>query len=350
VVVVGALLWLSVAATRAAATASTRPPIVQVRVDGGLVCTATVVAPRFVLTAAHCARRGTSTVAPARLTIVAPGRHVDLLRVAAVDAAPSLGGRSVDLALLQLTAGSTLQPARLPAAVTASVRAGKPAHVFGWASNTSAKRVRARLAPARRCGSGLRGTLCVALERRAPSTRCADAGGAALTVRRAGRPVVVGVGTLGRRGCGRDPALPFVDVRSAAIRNWAAGTIAQTVGAPAASPLAAFVGHWSGTIYEDSESPASYPADISVDRDGTVQEVLGSSRYALGACGGTLTFQGPAADGSVSFLEALTYGQSDCIAGGTVTLTLVAGQPAITYAWIKGPDDGRSSGVLQRAP
>jgi hypothetical protein len=350
---VGAMALLQ-GSTAYAADAS----VVQVRVDRALACSGTLVAPRFILTSSHCLRRKNRPVATRRLAIVAGSGPLRVSKVAAVVRAPVIGNRRPDVALLQMTSSSGLKPAAI--STRSRLRGGTALTTRGWTSSKRSRTVGGRVT-ARGCGRRARGAgfICARWNRASRALRCADLSGFRLTTRPSGK--VVGIGAGGGPRCGTARRAAFVNVARTAVRSWietqtAPPPTTPTPGDPnplPGNPSPSYLGAWSGSISQDNlQSGKEYLAKVTIDRTGTVGEVIGSSAYsdptaAAPGCGGTLQLLGGNRSG-LALLERITYGQSACVDGGTIQLAKVAGRDALTYSWTKGSGDGRASGVLQR--
>lgn len=311
----------------------------QVRANGRVVCSGTLVSAQYVLTARHCVRRAGGRRIRARwITVVARKGAVRLSRVASVRDAPRRGRRQPDLTLLQLTSRSTLEPTRTRR-VKGPMRSGR-VRTIGWRDQRTLVTHTGRLIARRRCGAFARRTraLCAALPARPPARNCRDAAGAGLLRGRA----LIGVGTRSRRGCAPRPRAAYTRLDRRAIA-WIDSVLDPR------APAGFFVGDFRGPILQDNEGQTrEYPARISLGRDGPPGTVLGTSDYPTLPCGGELTLRERLPGGGVVLREQLTYGTDRCIDGGTVTLTRVDGRDAITYSWTRAPADGRSSGVLAR--
>lgn len=354
---IGALAVLFLLGSVAAAAAAP-PTVVQVRVDRKLRCSASLIAPQYVLTARHCV--GAS---PSRVRILAGSGALRVSKVATILSAPRANGRRPDLALVQLTSGSELKRARLGGDY--SVPGGsRKVTARGWKSSARLKAAKGRLLRrSSACGrsAGRAKLLCARLPRAAVARRCKDAAGAGLFTRR--KPTLIGVGTRSARGCRRKARVAFTPITSA-VRTWVAEQTAAGGGTPTGEPtpgptatptpdpLASYPGTYQGDVSQDQlGNTRSYLTKVTIDRTGPAGQPAGTSGYggdtSASGCGGVLELVNTD-NGELTLLERLSYGQEFCIDGGTVRLLKVNGEDAVTYSWTKGPDDGRASGVLRR--
>lgn len=260
-----AALLLSAWAPGVASAAS--PSVVQVRVAKHLICSGTVVADRFVLTARHCVIRRRKRVRLSGVRVVTGGRRPRTLRLASIQSPRT---RSVDLTLLELTSSSRLTPAKL--ANTAQRRRTALRRAYGWTSTRSLRSLAGRVTSRRLChvaGS----VVCVAAAHSPPSSRCRDAAGAALTLSSNGHRYLAGVGVAAGSGCARRSRAAFIDLTRASVARWIASAVA-----PQPVTLRSFIGRWTGTIEQDDITTGKdYVATISVTRNGAVREVVGTS-------------------------------------------------------------------------
>lgn len=371
---------LGVAAPAGAAT-SPSASVAQVRDGSRLACTATIVAPRFAITAAHCLRSGGKQIATSRLQVVErkAGKE-SFRRVVTIVQAPRQGGSRPDVALLQLGVDTRLTRATLPTATAFSLARAKTRSAAGWAS-TKTLRTRSWSAATGGCGVTLKSIqTCIRFPKGVPARACAAGAGAPLMTKTGSDYTLRAVTGRGPRGCAKRASLPATRIEGA-VRTWILDTIAPAAqapsqsGAPAqpgqpgqpgqptqpggttpqpgtpgapADALAAFVGRWSGPIAQDGPYASNYSATISITRTGAVGTVVGTSTYSELGCGGNLTYAGTNADGSISVTETLTTGKQTCIDGGTIKLAAVSGAAAISYGWSGRPEVGTSTGQLAR--
>jgi len=361
------------AAAPAGAVTSPKSSVAQVRDGSRLACTATVVAPRFAVTAAHCLRSGGKQIATSRLQVVerAAGKE-RFRRVVKIVQAPAQGGSRPDVALLQLGVDSRLAPAELPTTTPFSLKTAKVRSAAGWTS-TKSLRTRTWSAATGGCGVTLKSTqTCIRFPKGVPARACAAGAGASLMTKTGSDYVLRAVTGRGPRGCAKRASLPATRIEGA-VRTWILDTIAPAAQAPSqsgapgtpatpgqpgggttpqpgqpADALPAFVGRYSGPIAQDGPYASDYTGVVSIDRVGAVGTVVGTSSYTELGCGGELTYAGTNPDGSIRVTERLTTGQKTCIDGGTITLAAVSGATTISYGWVGRADVGTSTGQLAR--
>ncbi len=92
---------------------------------------------------------------------------------------------------------------------------------------------------------------------------------------------------------------------------------------PASAPL---VGHWAGIVAQPDSAAGTYETVIELDDSGS-----GKSDYPTLKCGGTLT-PIETSEAPHAYRETLTYGQTKCIDGGTITLT-PTGKKSVLFEW-----------------
>ena len=103
---------------------------------------------------------------------------------------------------------------------------------------------------------------------------------------------------------------------------------ALTPGAPPPEAIAAapLVGHWSGIVAQPDSAAGTYETVIELNDSGS-----GRSDYPSLKCGGTLTPIETSEDPH-AYRETLTYGQTKCIDGGTITLT-PTDKKSVLFEW-----------------
>ena len=231
---------------------------------GGSACTATVVAPRILLTAGHCVSdlESGSIYKPSRFIAITgvadlrSARRADETSVSQVLLFPRFKASNLhgDAALLVLS-----EPVAAPALPLASVadaalyEGGTDGRIAGWGiaeAGSDRGSYRLQVAGTSVAGAGLckrevarfypfystASQLCALGPPEFITTVCqGDSGGPLIATRPDGTPVQIGITSLGRGDCETD--VPGVFTRVDAVSEWVAGWIAAVETGAAAPPI-----------------------------------------------------------------------------------------------------------------
>ncbi len=104
-----------------------------------------------------------------------------------------------------------------------------------------------------------------------------------------------------------------------------------------------YTGVWYGSIQQVGASP--YSALIALVH-GNIGSIIGTVAYPEPRCGGELTLL-EVTGSSVRLSESITYGTSECVANGIVTLTFVE-DGILDYLWSPDLNPWTTTGTLTR--
>jgi secreted trypsin-like serine protease len=200
-------------------------------------CGATVVAPRAILTAAHCVEELRAEWLVVRVgsnDLRNGGRLVQVARVR-IHPRYDRDARANDIAVLRLAQDAGVPAVGLPGSdEPALVAGGRAAIAYGWGAQTQGGKVSrllksgsVRVVPASGCVPAWR--MFVAIDSRlmlcaaggdgfVPDTCSGDSGGPLVATNAAGAPVEVGVTAFGGPVCGKAP--PSIYTRVAPYARW----------------------------------------------------------------------------------------------------------------------------------
>ena len=236
------------------------PHMASVERDGGFICGGSLVAPGFVLTAAHCVADAPTAKYRVGLGSVSLSAPTERLDVAAVTVHESYGkpqAASNDVALLRLAAPSKQTPIELlPVTEMRRWAPGRPVTVTGWGARvtfdllgvSASDRLQAVTTTRRSdasCAASVGGDfdaqseLCAGEVTGFKDSCQGDSGGPLIVDGPGGAPALIGVVSFGF-GCGVPTQFGvYARVADTPLRDWVTSRLSTPAAAPATAPAAA---------------------------------------------------------------------------------------------------------------
>ncbi|MEM9602764.1 MAG: serine protease [Pseudomonadota bacterium] len=295
---------------------SAYPWMVSLRQGGGQFCGASLIAPNWVMTAAHCVEQESAQGMQAVIgdfDLTDTDQAEQTRGVKRIVIHPDRTGRDEDhdIALLELQRpASNAAVARASAAETDAIAAGTPLTVMGWGNRSTTgedfpdrlHEVQVPLVSQRQCetnyGGGITGNMiCAGLPQGGKDSCQGDSGGP-LVFQRDGQWLQVGIVSWGE-GCAV-PDRPGVYARVGAYTDWIANTLSGGAGSNGGT---GDMGDTGGTGQPDEPTDPDAGPDVGGGDNGDGGFPLAGDVFGLPAWLDLFAYEGEVAEASLSFVN-----------------------------------------------